>query len=92
MAELLELRHFADEHAMAEMQIRGRGIEARLDPEGPALHQFGFKLLDLVAGHGALREQGEGSRQGSGSSSHACILAEKPHGLNADQPGSLAAR
>ncbi len=71
VAELLELCHLADEHAVTEMQIRRRGIETRLDPEGPALLQLHLQLFDLVAGHGALGEQGQVIRYGSGSSRHA---------------------
>jgi len=53
------------------MQIRGRGVEARLDPKGPAFLQLRLQLLDLVAGHGALQKQGQGIGDGTGSSSHA---------------------
>ncbi len=71
VAQLLELRHLPDEHAVPQVQVRGRGIEAGLDAERPALLELGLQLLQLVAGHRALREQGEGFGSGSVRGVHA---------------------
>ena len=61
MAELLELGHFADEYPVTEVQIRGGGIEARLDAQRPAFLQLGFKLFNLVAGHGPFMSRARAS-------------------------------
>jgi hypothetical protein len=36
MAQILELAQLVDEHRMPQVQIRRGGVEARLDPQGPA--------------------------------------------------------
>ena len=40
MAELLELPHFIEQYRVAEMEVRGRGIEARLHLERLAPLEF----------------------------------------------------
>ena len=57
-------------HAVAQVQVRGRGIEARLDAEGAPLFELRLQLLHLVAGDGALGEQGQGFSGGSGRVCH----------------------
>ena len=44
MPELLELAHLVDQHRVPEMQIRCRGVEARLDAQRHAARQFALEL------------------------------------------------
>lgn len=46
MAEVLELAQLLEDYRVAEVDIRGGGIETELDPEGTAAPQA---LLELVA-------------------------------------------
>ena len=40
MPELLELAHLVDEHGVAEVQVRGRRVEAGLDPQRLAAREL----------------------------------------------------
>jgi len=62
MSELLELGHLAQQHPMAEMQVRRRGVEPRLDPQGPSRLEAGQQLLPGMTGDGTLQEQFQGFR------------------------------
>jgi hypothetical protein len=45
--EVLELPHFVEQHRMAQMQVRRRGIEARLDAQGATELEPGLELITL---------------------------------------------
>ncbi len=45
MPQILQLAHLVQDHGMAEMNIRGRRVQAQLDPQGRALGLRARQLL-----------------------------------------------
>ena len=60
MPQLLELGHLFDQHAVAQVQVRGGRVEAGLHPQRPPGLQARQQEVRGVAGDRALEEQIEG--------------------------------
>jgi len=60
VAEVLELAQLVEQHGVAQVQVRGRGVETSLDAQRAAAFQALAKFLGLEDFVGATTDQGDG--------------------------------